>query len=141
MRVAGQASDDELATTRSAGDGCPPCVALHGVRLGVLADVLAGPADDPVSRIGFQLQAQALHACRAVIDPERRDHPLPWPADRHVVVKLGVLHPTLSTPAPVQVRGHRGWRRCAVLMDQSSQDDTPRWLPASAGYPQRSPDN
>jgi hypothetical protein len=58
-----------------------------------------------------------------VLDPAELDHPLGGPSQGDEVERLGPVDPHTQHAASF-ARRRSGWRRGAVLMDQSSQDDT-----------------
>src|SRR6266516_4481245 len=90
---------------------------------------VAGLNDYPdLGRVGFQggdVGQQRCHRGRGVVDPADLGHPLAWLAQRDEVEVLGPVDPNGKHPGPASFARRAGsWRRGAVLMDQSSKDDT-----------------
>jgi hypothetical protein len=88
---------------------------------------VTGLDDHPdLGRVGFQdgdpLQ-QPVDRSRAVLHPADLEHAVLGASQGDEVEVLGPVDPNPKHPASLR-RGQAPWRRGAVLMDQSSQDDT-----------------
>jgi hypothetical protein len=72
---------------------------------------------------GRDVGQELVNSGWGVLDPADPDHPLAGSSQGDEVERLGPVDPH-SQHAASLARARSGWRRGAVLMDQSSQDDT-----------------